>query len=118
MRVLFLAAASVMALAATSVISANARDGVQCVRLREIEQSPVVDDRTIVVKLRDKGRYKRLDLSGGCSSIKYDGFVHATSSDELCNTDALITTDGGVCLIKSMTDITETEATGLLKKKR
>jgi hypothetical protein len=112
-----IAAAMGFAVASASA-PAQARDGVQCVRLREIQASPVVDEHTIVLKLLGKDRYKRVTLTGGCQSIPFSGFAHTNPSDELCNTDPIMTADGGGCIIKDMVDISPAEAQQLLHRKR
>ena len=106
------AAAAVVA----AIAPAYARDGVQCVRLRDIQESPVVNEHTVVLRLTGN-RYKRVSLTGGCTSLPYSGFAHSTPSDELCNSDPIVTQDGAGCVIESMQDISPTQAKDLLRKK-
>jgi hypothetical protein len=109
--------AAAIALGAAGFAPAEAR-GVQCVRLRDIQESPVVDEHTVVLKLLGRDRYKRVTLVGGCQSVPFSGFGHSNPSDELCNSDPIATADGGGCIIKDMVDISPDEAKQLLHRKR
>jgi hypothetical protein len=115
MRAFLLPTAAVLALTLAGFSPAQAR--VQCIPVNDIVQTPVIDGHTILVKLRHRGHYKRLDLSSGCGDIVFDGFAHRAFANQLCNTDPIFTS-GGFCMINEMVDINEDEAKQLLKKRR
>lgn len=97
----------------------QAADGQMCVRLSQIDQSPAVNSRTILLKMKDK-TYKRVDLAGPCSGLMMNGFIHQTSTDDLCKTDTLRVNEtvGAVCMIDKIVDITPEEAKALQTKKK
>lgn len=83
----------------------------QCIRLQAIDQTPVIDNKTILVEMKG-GTYKRIDLLNRCSGLKIEGgFSHSTSINQLCIQDSLrVLRSGGICMIKQIVDITEEEA--------
>lgn len=86
-----------------------------CIPLRSIDQSPVVNDSTIVLKLKNS-EYKRIDLIAPCSGLKLTGgFGHLTHSDDLCTSSTLHVNDhmGVTCGIKQIVDISPDEAKSL-----
>lgn len=110
--------ATAIVLAASFPSLAQAADDISCVRLSQIDQSPAVNDRTILLKMRDRS-FKRIDLMGPCSGLVMNGFVHKTSTDDLCKMDTLRVNEpvGSVCLIDKIVDITAEEAKALQAKK-
>lgn len=114
------AAAIALSLAAAAPASAETEntDEVtqQCIRLQDIKQTPVIDNKTILVEMRGK-TYKRIDLRNRCSGLKIEGgFSHATSINKLCIQDTLrVLNSGGFCMIDKIVDITEEEAKALRK---
>lgn len=118
---LTVAAFAVSALAAPAM-ARNAADGkpLTCVNLMSMGETPVINDRTVLIKMKaGASNYKRMDLAGPCSGIEYQGFGHQTGYNELCTSDTLtsLATPGAVCKIDRIVDITDAEAKDLLKKK-
>ncbi len=107
------------ALAAISVSAASAADTPRqtCVRLNQIDQSPAVDDRTVLLEMKN-GSFKRVDLMGPCLGITMSGFIHQTHSDDLCSSDTLQVKEagGGICKISQIVDVNAADAK-LLKTK-
>jgi hypothetical protein len=93
--------------------------GIVCIPLVNILTASATDDKTILVKLRS-AKYKRVDLAGGCPDLTVQGFSYATSTDDLCETDALRVNQsaGAVCMIKNIVDITKEDALALQKPKQ
>jgi hypothetical protein len=93
----------------------------QCIRLQSIDQTPVIDNKTILVVMKGKtGGYKRIDLVNNCSGLKIEGgFSHSTSINQLCTSDPLrvIGPVGSTCMIDKIVTIDEAEAKTLLAKK-
>jgi hypothetical protein len=95
-------------------------DTQQCVRLQFIDSTPVIDNKTILIKMKGKGDYKRIDLLNNCSGLKIEGgFSHSTSINQLCTSDPLrvLGPVGSTCLIDKIVTIDEAEAKMLLAKK-
>ena len=90
----------------------------QCIPLQYINQTPVIDNKTILVEMKGR-KFKRIDLVNKCSGLKFEGgFSHSTSTNQLCKQDALkVLRSGNVCLIKQIVDITQEEAKALKSKK-
>ena len=86
----------------------------QCINLQAIDQTPVIDNKTILVEMKGN-TYKRIDLVNRCSGLKIEGgFSHATSINKLCIQDTLrVLRSGGICMIDQIVDITEEEAIAL-----
>jgi len=102
------------------VEGANAGDTQQCLYLANIDQTPVIDDNTILAKMKGRGGYKRIDLVNKCVGLRIsDGFSYATSTQQLCIQDALRVFSGGgeFCAIKQIVTIDDNEAKGLLAKR-
>jgi len=119
---------SPIAIAATLALgigapSAFAADGVgqtqKCVRLSDIQSSPVVDDKTIVLRMRGRDDFKRVDMRGTCSGMKFSGIGHTTPTDELCTSDSITVLQpvGAVCMIQQIVNIDKSEADTLLAKR-
>ena len=118
---LTMAAFAVSALASPAM-ARDAADGraLTCINLRSMGESPVINERTVLVKMKTgASNYKRMDLAGPCSGIEYKGFGHQTGYNELCTSDTLVSlaTPGAVCKIDRIVDISDDEAKELLKKK-
>ena len=89
-------------------------DRQQCIRLQAVGQTPVSDDRTILVEMRGKGGYKRIDLMNTCVGLKIQGgFSFGTSTQDICTSTGLRVIDGGPCMIKEIVTIDEAEAKAL-----
>ncbi|MEQ8734367.1 MAG: hypothetical protein RIC29_05550 [Rhodospirillaceae bacterium] len=86
----------------------------QCIQLQAIDQTPVIDNKTILVEMKGN-KYKRIDLVNRCSGLKIEGgFSHSTSINQLCVQDTLrVLRSGGICMIDQIVDITEEEAIAL-----
>jgi hypothetical protein len=113
-------ATAVLAAAAVRAEGENVGDTQQCVRLQYIDSTPVIDNKTILIKMKGKGGYKRIDLVNNCSGLKIEGgFAHSTSINQLCTSDALrvLQPVGSTCLIDKIVTIDEAEAKALLAKK-
>lgn len=96
----------------SSVFAADNAARTACIPLRSIDQSPVVNDTTIVLKLKNSS-YKRIDLIAPCSGLKLTGgFSHLTHSDDLCASSTLFVNDqmGVTCSIRQIVDISADEA--------
>jgi hypothetical protein len=106
--------------------SANAQDagGIgdaeECIRLRDIDQTPAIDEQTILVKMHGGAEFKRIDLIGSCPGLMMSGFTHTTPEDRLCRSDPLrVRQQGGVtCKIDKIVNIDEAEAKELEEKRR
>jgi hypothetical protein len=115
---LSLAAFAVCAIAAPAMAAETGRTS--CIKLMSVGETPVINERTILIKMKSGSQnYKRMDLAGPCSGIEYKGFAHQTGYDELCTSDTLTSlgTPGAVCKIDKIVDISDAEAKDLLKKK-
>jgi hypothetical protein len=85
-----LAAAAAPVLAATPAAAPKAVGPAQnCVFLANIQQSRVVDDRTIDFVMKD-GRVLRNSLPNTCPGLKLNrSFGYKTSQSQLCNVDII-----------------------------
>ena len=95
-------------------------DTQSCIQLSRIDESPAVDSRTILIKMRGRhGGYKRIDLAGPCPGITFSGYMHSTYIDRLCKFDTLrvLQPIGAVCLIDRIVTIDEAEAKALAARK-
>jgi len=111
-----LSAAPVPALAAGE----NIGESQTCVPLAMIESTQVVDDKTILIVMRGRDSYKRMDIMRPCPSLRTaNGFSHATSTSDLCTTDPLKVNEpvGVTCSIKQIVTISPAEAADLQKRK-
>ena len=110
----------IAALALTSAPAlAEAGEEQQCIRLSAIDQTPVIDNKTILVEMRGNRGYKRIDLLNRCSGLKIEGgFGYSTSINRLCKQDLLTVLRAGTpCMIDKIVDITEEEADALMDRK-
>lgn len=115
-----IAATFVIAGASPALMAADGPSPQTCIRLTSIDESPVIDDRTILVKMKNN-QFKRIDLASPCSGLTIaGGFNHVTHSDDLCTTDTLYPRDhsGSVCGIKRIVDISPDEAQRLSTARR
>jgi hypothetical protein len=98
--------------------TALAADGRQCLRLAQIDETPIIDDRTILVKMKG-GEFHRVDLRGNCPSLRMSGFAHRTPSDDLCTSTVLTVRDPGgtICTIERIVPITRADADALMAKR-
>jgi hypothetical protein len=96
----------------------NSSHGIVCVRIQDIEASPTIDDKTILLELRGH-RYKRIDLAARCPDLEFFGFAYRSYDEELCTTNTLrvVESGGTQCMIKDIVDITPEQAQALKKKK-
>ena len=92
--------------------------GIVCVHIEDIDASPTIDDKTILLELKGH-RYKRIDLVASCPELKFFGFAYRAYNEEFCTTNALhvIETGGTQCMIKDIVDITPEQAQALKKRK-
>lgn len=115
-----IAAALTFGLGATSVLAADAVGSTQkCVRLSDIQDSPIIDDKTIVLKMRGRDHFKRVDMRGTCSGMEFSGIGHTTPTDELCTSNAIkvLQPVGAICMIDKIVTIDKAEADALLAKR-
>lgn len=115
-----ISAGLVLAAAAARAEGESIGDTQQCVRLQYIDQTPVVNNKTILVKMKGNGGYKRIDLLNNCTGLKIQGgFSYSTSINQLCKQDALrvIEPIGATCLIDQIVTIDEAEYKALLAEK-
>ena len=110
-----LAIAVLIGVAWLAASAAPARAALQCVRSTDIDQTSVIDDHTILIKLNGRGHYKRADLESPCNGLYFRGFAYSTPNDELCNVNPLHILDGEICMIKDIVDISADEAKDLMK---
>jgi hypothetical protein len=114
------AALAVLAAGTARADGENVGDTQQCIPLQYIDETPVIDNQTILVKMKGKGGFKRIDLVNRCSGLKLEGgFSHSTSINQLCTSDPLrvIEPVGSVCMIDKIVTIDEAEAKALLAKR-
>ncbi|TAL02452.1 MAG: hypothetical protein EPO08_07130 [Rhodospirillaceae bacterium] len=125
----YLIAASVACVAglATGIAQAEGDkvgDTQMCVPLMQIDSTPVINDSTILIKMKQKGAFKRIDLMAPCGGLNMgNGFVHTTSTNDLCTSDPLRVNEpmgtgtGATCMIKQIVTISADEAKALQTKK-
>ena len=115
-----LAAALTLGVGATAAVAADPVGSThKCVRLQEIRESPVIDDKTIVLKMRGLDDFKRVDMRGTCSGMKFSGIGHTTPTAELCTSDSITVLQpvGAACMIEQIVTIDKAEADTLLAKR-
>ena len=107
---------------ATATNHENTEQEQQCISLQRIDQTPIIDNKTILVDLRGGG-YKRIDIRNRCPGLKSEGrYTYSTSISKLCKQDALtvLSSDGspiGTCLIEKIVSIEDAEAKALLDRR-
>lgn len=89
-----------------------------CFKLSQIDESPVVDDSTILLKMKN-GDFRRVDLRGRCPSLKMSGFAHSTPSDDFCTSTVLtvLSPAKSSCMIERIVEIDRAEADKLMAKR-
>jgi hypothetical protein len=113
--------ATTMATQNAQAAGENIGDTQMCVQLSRIDSTPVIDNRTILIKMRASNSYKRIDLVSACPGLRMaNGFSHSTSTGDLCTTDPLrvIEPVGATCMIKQIVTISPEEAKALQTKDR
>jgi len=112
---LALAVAAVLIPAAAYATGENIGDTQRCVYLPRTKSTSVVNDSTILITMRGRSSYKRVDLRSPCSGIEHSGFGVAMQQDRLCTSDTLVVrqTGGASCMIEKIVTIDEAEAVAL-----
>lgn len=89
-----------------------------CVKLSQIDESPVIDDSTILLKLKN-GEFQRVDTRGNCPSLRMSGFAHKTPSDDFCTSTVLTVRSPArsPCMIERIVPIERAEADALMAKR-
>ena len=107
-----------LAFMATTPLAAYAAD--DCIRLSSIDDSPAIDEKTILIKLKSSHQFKRIDLVSTCAGLTFSGFSHKTPEDMLCKSNPLhVNQIGGMtCMIDKIVDISEAEAKTLEAKRK
>lgn len=89
----------------------------QCIPLNRIKQTTAVDNQTIVVELRGRDGWRKMETASRCPGLKFENsFSYATSLTQLCKGD-IITVLGGVgsrCGLSQITVIEEQQAKDLI----
>jgi len=109
------------AFVALAAVAAPARAAQhQCIYLSDIDQTPAIDESTVLIKLRGRDHFMRMDLAGRCPGLDFSGFAHESSTNQLCTSDPLkvIEPVGATCMIDKIVDISPDEAHALMKRKR
>lgn len=95
-------------------------DTQMCINSHHIRDAPVIDGKTILVKMRvPKNGYKRIDLIRKCAGLHDgSGFTYSTSLNKLCKQDSLVAigSGGAHCFIDKIVTIDKTEAMELMKR--
>jgi hypothetical protein len=105
--------------AATAHAAGMVGETKNCINLRDIESSPAIDNRTILVKLKGANQFKRIDLAQACQGLTFSGFGQTSPDGKLCKSTPLyvLQTGGQVCMIDNITTIDAAEAATLEKKR-
>ncbi|MBX7198451.1 MAG: hypothetical protein K1X51_03655 [Rhodospirillaceae bacterium] len=115
--------AATVAPAAAQVARPQDRPGTSqmCIMSNYIEDTPVIDNRTILVRMNPGRGYKRIDLATDCSTMA-DGRALAfdTSVNRLCVQDTLNAQEdsGHACTISKIVTIDADEAQELMSRRR
>lgn len=113
-------AAAFLPLALISAAAGAADEGAadKCVNLSAIGESPIIDDNTILLRLKN-GEFRRVDLRGRCPSLKMSGFAHSTPSDDFCTSTVLTVLSPGraSCMIERIVTIDKAAADALMAKR-
>ncbi len=92
-----------------------------CIDTSRIRQTTVIDAKTILVEMRSRREWYRIDLVNRCPGLRTDGFSYETSINRLCRTDPLRTVDTPVpatCLISRIAKADQAEADRLKDSRR
>ncbi len=103
----------------TAALAAPAMAADSCLDLARMRTTKPVDNRTIVVTLRD-GTYRKIALASNCIGLKIQGgFAYETSISQLCPGDIITVLGGGGdrCGIATITPLESAEAKSLLAKR-
>lgn len=116
---LMLGVAGLIALTMAPMAAKAAGETQDCIRLRDISDSPTIDDKTILLKMRAAHQFKRIDLLNSCPGIAFSGFARSSPEDKFCRTDTLKVLElGGMnCKIDKIVTIDEAEAKTLQAKR-
>jgi hypothetical protein len=114
-----------VALPGVAVPAAAAADKVgstqMCIMSNYIEETPVIDNRTILVRMNPGRGYKRIELATDCNTMA-DGKTLAfdTSVNRLCVQDTLNAHEdsGHACTISKIVTIDADEAQELMSRRR
>lgn len=100
----------------------NIGDVQMCVPLRQIDDSRVIDDKTILLRVVAGSPYRRIDLAHECTGLSVaENFTSATTISQLCQQDILRVTQqpiGSQCVIDRIVVIDEAEAKALLARRK
>ena len=112
---LALVVAAVFIPSAAYATGENIGDTQRCVHLNRTKSTSVVDDSTILITMRGRDSYKRVDLRSPCSGIEHSGFGVSMQNDRLCTSNTLVVmqTGGASCMIEKIVTIDEAEAAAL-----
>lgn len=92
-----------------------------CIMSNYIEETPVIDNRTILVRMNPGRGYKRIELATDCSAMA-DGrnLAFDTSINRLCVQDTLNAQEdsGHACTISKIVTIDADEAQELMSRRR
>ena len=93
----------------------NIGDTTKCIQISRVKSSPIIDDRTILVEMFGKDKYKRIDLASSCSGLEFSGFEVRLRQNRLCSTDTIVVRQnvGAVCRIDKIVIIDKAEAKAL-----
>jgi hypothetical protein len=115
-RALFLAACFVCGSgAAFAAAGDRIGENQMCIMSNYIEDTPVIDSHTILVRMNPGRGYKRIDLAEDCPSLKDDNHLaFATSINRLCVRDVVKGIGQQSCTIAKIVTIDEDEARALM----
>jgi hypothetical protein len=119
---LFAATLASVAVLAPTMSAADVGEVQMCVPLQQIDDSRVIDDKTILLRMVIGSPYRRVDLAHNCPGLKMAGnFMSATSISQLCRLDVVRVVQepmGSQCIIERIVVIDEAEAKELLAARR
>jgi len=95
-------------------------DTQMCINSQDINDTSIIDHRTILVSMRGPRGYKRIDLANDCTGLSPGtGFAYSTSLSKLCKQDMLkvLETAGQTCIIDKIVTIDEAEAKAIRSNK-
>ncbi len=115
-RALFLAACLVSASSA-AIAADRVGENQMCIMANYIEDTPVIDAHTILVRMNPGRGYKRIDLAEDCPSLVDDKQVaFVTSINRLCVRDVVKSAGKQLCTIAKIVTIGEDEARELMSQ--
>ena len=114
-RALFLAACFVCGSDMASAAAERIGENQMCIMSNYIEDTPVIDNHTILVRMNPGRGYKRIDLAEDCPSLMDDQHVAFTTSiNRLCVRDVVKGAGHQSCTIAKIVTIDEDEARALM----